>query len=90
VTVPCTPERAFQLFTEEMGTWWPADSYSGAVSEFARESLEVTFTARNGGTLVSSSTEGGRGCPRASGTSSTTSTFGEAGSSHCALSRVTD
>jgi len=25
VVLPCSPERAFSLFTEEAGQWWPAD-----------------------------------------------------------------
>jgi Activator of Hsp90 ATPase homolog 1-like protein len=28
VTVPIAAERAFRLFTEEIGSWWPKDSHS--------------------------------------------------------------
>jgi hypothetical protein len=29
VTVRCSPERAFQLFTEMMDRWWPVDELTG-------------------------------------------------------------
>ena len=28
VTVPCEPARAFELFTERIGTWWPVAGHS--------------------------------------------------------------
>ena len=28
VLVACSRERAFRVFTEEIGTWWPLDQYS--------------------------------------------------------------
>lgn len=28
VRVECSPERAFEVFTAEIGRWWPADKYS--------------------------------------------------------------
>jgi uncharacterized protein YndB with AHSA1/START domain len=41
VTVRRSPEHAFQLFTEGMGTWWPVESYSRAVSEFKDDGVHV-------------------------------------------------
>jgi uncharacterized protein YndB with AHSA1/START domain len=44
VTVPIDSERAFRLFTEEIGTWWPSEDYKileGPVTE--------VFEAREGG-----------------------------------------
>jgi Activator of Hsp90 ATPase homolog 1-like protein len=44
VTVPIQPERAFRLFTEEIGSWWPQDTHKlsdGPVTE--------VFEARQGG-----------------------------------------
>jgi uncharacterized protein YndB with AHSA1/START domain len=41
VIVGIGPERAFNLFTEEMGTWWPVDEYSRAFNEFADQGLRV-------------------------------------------------
>jgi len=55
VTVRIDPERAFDLFTEGMGTWWPLDAYSRAVSEFADDQIQATgleFQARMGGRIL--------------------------------------
>jgi uncharacterized protein YndB with AHSA1/START domain len=44
VTVPIPAERAFRLFTEEIGSWWPQDTHKlsdGPVTE--------VFEARQGG-----------------------------------------
>ena len=41
VTVGLDPERAFRLFTEEMGSWWPVEMHSRAVDEFPGEDLKV-------------------------------------------------
>jgi uncharacterized protein YndB with AHSA1/START domain len=57
----CTPERAFSLFTEDMGTWWPVEAYSRAVSEFAGEGVVVDrleFQARNGGWILEHMSDG--------------------------------
>jgi uncharacterized protein YndB with AHSA1/START domain len=54
LTVRIEPGRAFDLFTEQMGTWWPVQSYSRAVSEFEDEDVEVVeleFQARMGGSI---------------------------------------
>lgn len=55
VTVRNDPERSFDLFTEHMGTWWPVDAYSRAVSEFESEGVGVMrleFQARMGGSVL--------------------------------------
>jgi uncharacterized protein YndB with AHSA1/START domain len=31
ITVPATPERAFEVFTEQFGRWWPRDYSIGTV-----------------------------------------------------------
>ena len=41
VTVRCDQERAFRVFTEEIGTWWPVETHSRAVSDFEDEDLKV-------------------------------------------------
>ena len=28
LVVNCSPERAFEVFTREVGTWWPLHEYS--------------------------------------------------------------
>jgi uncharacterized protein YndB with AHSA1/START domain len=48
VTVPATPERAFQLFTAEISAWWPLPTHSiGATS-----ARSLTFGAGVGGQIV--------------------------------------
>jgi hypothetical protein len=61
VTVRSDPQRAFELFTEGMGTWWPVDAYSRAVSEFADEEIRVArleFQARMGGRILEHTSDG--------------------------------
>ena len=61
VVVRSDPERVFRLFTEGMGTWWPVESYSRAVSEFGHEDVEVAelvFQARLGGAILERLTDG--------------------------------
>ena len=61
VTVPIHPHRAFDLFTEKMGTWWPVESYSRAVSEFRHDDVEVAgleFQARMGGSILEHMSDG--------------------------------
>jgi uncharacterized protein YndB with AHSA1/START domain len=61
VSVRCVPERAFELFTNQMSTWWPVESYSRAVSEFQHEDVktaELVFQARMGGSILERLTDG--------------------------------
>ena len=61
VTVRSDPERAFELFTEHMGTWWPVESYSRKVSELEGEDVEVErleFQARPGGSVLEHLSDG--------------------------------
>jgi hypothetical protein len=44
VTVPIDRERAFELFTEEIGTWWPSDTH-----KIAEGPVTEVFEAREGG-----------------------------------------
>jgi uncharacterized protein YndB with AHSA1/START domain len=44
VSVPIPAERAFRLFTEEIGTWWPKDSHSLSDGPFTE-----VFETRQGG-----------------------------------------
>jgi uncharacterized protein YndB with AHSA1/START domain len=61
VTVRSDPQRAFDLFTRQMGTWWPVESYSRAVSEFQHEDVkvaELVFQPRLGGSILERLTDG--------------------------------
>ena len=61
VTVRSDPARAFELFTAQMGKWWPLESYSRAVNEFEHEDVgvsELMFEARMGGSILERMTDG--------------------------------
>ena len=43
ITVACPPERAFTVFTREIGSWWPTETHSlhpGEVEEVVWEEIE--------------------------------------------------
>jgi hypothetical protein len=55
VTVRLEPERAFDLFTAEIDTWWPVETHSRAASEFEGEGVKVErveFERRAGGRVL--------------------------------------
>ncbi|MGQ0670776.1 MAG: SRPBCC domain-containing protein [Actinomycetota bacterium] len=55
VTVRCDPERAFRVFTAEIGRWWPAETHSRAATEFEGEGIKVErieFQGRVGGHVL--------------------------------------
>ena len=61
VTVRSDPARAFELFTAQMGKWWPLESYSRAVNEFEHVNVgvsELMFEARMGGSILERMTDG--------------------------------
>src|SRR5207253_8449861 len=61
VIVRIDPARAFDLFTEQMGTWWPVDDYSRAVSEFGDEGVRadrLEFQAGMGGSILEHTSDG--------------------------------
>jgi uncharacterized protein YndB with AHSA1/START domain len=61
VTVRISRERAFELFTDGMGTWWPLDQYSRVVNEFKDEGVEVerlAFQTRLGGSILEHLSDG--------------------------------
>jgi uncharacterized protein YndB with AHSA1/START domain len=41
VSVPIAPDRAFELFTARMDTWWPLAKLSRAASEFEGEGVKT-------------------------------------------------
>jgi len=56
VTVDCTVEEAFRIFTADAKSWWPVDSHSihGAVEQ-------IVFEERVGGEVYELSTTGEKG-----------------------------
>ncbi len=53
VVARCSPERAFRVFTDEMGSWWPAQTHSRAAAEFEGLKVErIEFQGRRGGQVL--------------------------------------
>jgi len=55
VTVRCEQARAFRVFTEGIGSWWPVETLSRAGSEFEEEGVKVErveFQAFAGGQVL--------------------------------------
>jgi Activator of Hsp90 ATPase homolog 1-like protein len=48
------PERAFEVFTREIGTWWPLDKYSIGETEI----VEVVFEEQVGGRVFERHADG--------------------------------
>jgi uncharacterized protein YndB with AHSA1/START domain len=57
LVVKCSPERAFEVFTREIGSWWPLDKYSIGESKIT----EVVFEERVGGRIFERHDDGGEG-----------------------------
>jgi uncharacterized protein YndB with AHSA1/START domain len=61
VEVPIGPDDAFRLFTEDMGSWWPVETHSRAVSEHEDEGLaveRVEFQGVVGGRVIEHLSDG--------------------------------
>lgn len=57
IVVPCDRQTAFEIFTEDMASWWPLDKRSMSVKQGKRvEALHVD--ARLGGQIVELSEDG--------------------------------
>jgi uncharacterized protein YndB with AHSA1/START domain len=54
VTVPATPERAFELFTAGFHEWWPLPTHSVGLER----AVSVTFGAGPGGSIVETLADG--------------------------------
>lgn len=57
LVVKCSPERAFEVFTREIGSWWPLHQYSIGGDEIT----EVVFEERVGGRIFERHSDGGEG-----------------------------
>ena len=54
ITVPLAPQRAFDLFTTEVGTWWPLPTHSVGLER----SRSVSWDTAVGGELVETLSDG--------------------------------
>ena len=54
LVVNCSPVRAFQVFTREIGTWWPLDKYSIGETEI----VQVVFEEHVGGRVFERHADG--------------------------------
>ena len=57
LVVDCGPERAFEVFTREIGTWWPKHTHSIGGDQI----VEVVFEERVGGRIFERHSDGGEG-----------------------------
>ncbi|HXG75626.1 MAG TPA: SRPBCC domain-containing protein [Gaiellaceae bacterium] len=57
ITVDCTVEEAFRVFTAGAQSWWPTDSHS----IFGADVREIVFEEREGGEVYEVSTSGEKG-----------------------------
>ena len=51
IEVPCSQERAFRVFVEEMGTWWPLMKFSASV-KFGAKPKALLVEPKVGGKIV--------------------------------------
>ncbi len=56
VHVNCDQERAFEVFTRELGSWWPLETHAVRSGEVR----EVTWEEREGGQVYETSSGGAR------------------------------
>ncbi len=57
LVVECSPERAFEVFTREVGSWWPLHEHSIG----GKEITEVIWEERVGGRIYERHADGGEG-----------------------------
>lgn len=51
IDVPCPPQMAFEIFTRDMGTWWPRDKHSISAMS-GNTARRVSMEPREGGALI--------------------------------------
>ncbi len=54
ITIECSPEHAFSVFTGRIGAWWPLDKYS----VYEGEAAGVSFEPGVGGRIIERSNAG--------------------------------
>ena len=60
ITVTCDPATAFRVFTDEMATWWPLDTFSRSADEGGAPVASMVFDHEAGGTIWEVRADGGR------------------------------
>jgi uncharacterized protein YndB with AHSA1/START domain len=50
VTVPCSQERAFELFTRDIATWWPLDKHSVSAMS-GKVARDIKIDLKQGGQI---------------------------------------
>ncbi|QBX99360.1 hypothetical protein E2K80_00295 [Rhodophyticola sp. CCM32] len=57
VHVPLSPDQAFDLFTEDMASWWPLDSHSLSAGD-GTTARDVTVEPGKGGKIIETRPDG--------------------------------
>ena len=52
IEVPCSQEKAFGVFVNEMGSWWPLDKRSMSMMKSSKPAKSLRIEPKLGGTIV--------------------------------------
>jgi len=52
IEVPCSQEKAFGVFVNEMGSWWPLDKRSMSLMQGGKPAKSLRVEAKQGGKIV--------------------------------------
>ena len=52
IEVPCNQEKAFAVFVNEMGSWWPLDKRSMSLHGGGKPAKSLRIEAKQGGRIV--------------------------------------
>ncbi len=52
IEVPCSQEKAFGVFVNEMGSWWPLDKRSMSMISGGKPAKSLRIEAKQGGKIV--------------------------------------
>jgi len=52
IEVPCSQEKAFRMFVNEMGSWWPLDKRSMSMMSGKKPAKSLRIEAKLGGKIV--------------------------------------
>ncbi|UTW57131.1 hypothetical protein KFE96_09655 [Kordiimonas sp. SCSIO 12603] len=57
IEVPCSQEKAFNIFVGEMITWWPVDRFTTSAMS-GKKVEDIRVEAKEGGTITEVSSDG--------------------------------